>query len=295
MPKKHILSFFVLLLLLSAIVAAQSENIIVSEYSIMVHRVDERAIVSESMMFSNVGDDVFFGELVAALPSGAHNIMVTMPIDDAGNLTAVQYTRQGDNIYWISEIKPNETVQIEIRYQSDVQTSGVLQKSTIIEKELKYYTGNLLLVIITKTKADVSASPLVAMSPTTYNEEFDAYVSYFLGSNIMPQKIVLTFTEPEVVSREGILLAGVICIVAALIAVPVLKGKKIKFKEIKLFKKEDVKTLEKKKGALLTVLNDLDRDYKAKKINKAEYQDLKSKYEKEAIRVMKKLDKIKGR
>ncbi len=293
MPKKLIL-FFVLLLLLPAIATAQSENIIVSEHSIMVHQVDKRARIYEEVAFSNFGDDVFVGELVAALPSGAYNIMVTMPIDDAGNLTRINYVQQGDNIYWDSKIDPNETIQINVEYQSDVQTSGVLQKSTIIEKELKYYTGGLSVVVIATTEMDIAAPPLTAMS-TSYNEEFDVYVSYLWGANLMPQKILLTLTGPEVVSREGILLAGVLCIVAALIAVPVLKGKEIKFKDIKLFKKEDAKTLEKKKAALLTVLNDLDKDYKAKKISKAEYQDLKSEYEKEAIGVMKKLDKIKER
>ncbi|MDI6888569.1 MAG: hypothetical protein QMC78_02585 [Methanocellales archaeon] len=293
MPKKLILPFFVLLLLLPAVVTAQPENIIISEHTIMVHQVDKRARVYESMAFSNIGGDAFFGELVAALPSGARNIMVTMPIDDAGNLTVVPYVQRGDNIYWDSKIDPHETVQINVAYQPDVQTSGVLQKSTTVEKELRYYTQLLSVVVITTTKADVTAPPLVAMGPSIYNEEFDAYVAYLSGSSIMPQKIVLTIKGPEMVSYDAILLAGVICIVAALIAVQVLRSKEIKFKEIKLFEREDAKTLEKKKTALLTVLNELERDYKAKKINKAEYQDLKSKYEKEAIRIMKKLDRIK--
>jgi len=94
---------------------------------------------------------------------------------------------------------------------------------------------------------------------------------------------VFTLMEPEVVGWETLLFIGVVCIVAALIAVPVLKGREIKFREIKLFKREDAKTLEKKKRALLTVLNELDKDYEAKKISKAEYQDLKSEYEKEVI------------
>jgi len=290
MPKKLIFSFFVLLLLLPAIVAAQSENIIVSEHSIMVHQIGKRATFRESMMFSNVGDDVFVGELVAALPSGARNIMVSMPTDDAGNLTAVPYFQSGDNVYWDSKIYPHETIQINVDYQSDVQPSGILQKQIAIEKELRYYTQVLSVVVITTTEADVTAPPLITMGPRTHNEEFDAYITYLSGSNIMPQKIVLTLAEPDVVSSEVILLAGVLCIVAALIAVPVLKGR-----EIKLFKKEDAKTLEKKKVALLTVLNELDKDYKAKKINMVEYQDLKLEYEKEAIRVMKKLDKIKER
>jgi len=294
MPKKIILSFLVLLSLLPAIATAQSENIIVGEHSIMVHLVDQRARFYESMAFYNFGDDVFFGELVAALPSGAYNIVVTMPIDDAGNLTAVPYVQRGDKVYWDSEIDPNETIQINVEYQSDVQTSGILQKSTTIEKELRYYTGALFVVVITTTEADVTAPPLVAMGPSIYNEEFDAYVAYLSGSNIMPQRILLTMKGPEVLSRESILLAGVICIVAALIAVPVLKGREIGFREIKLFKREDAGTLEKKKKALLTVLNELERDYRAKKINKADYQDLKSKYEKEAIRIMKKLDKMKS-
>jgi len=289
MPKKLTL-FFVLLLLLPAIAAAQSENIIVSEHSIMVHQIGKRATFRESMMFSNIGDDVFVGELVAALPSGAYNIMVTMPIDDAGNLTAVPYVQRGDKVYWDSEIDPNETIQINVDYQSDVQTSGILQKRITIEKELKYYTHVLSVVVITTAEGDVTAPPLITMGPTTYNEEFGAYVSSFMGFNIMPQKIVFTLMEPEVVGWETLLFIGVVCIVAALIAVPVLKGR-----EIKLFKKEDAKTLEKKKRALLTVLNELDKDYKAKKISKAEYQDLKSEYEKEVIGVMKKLDKIKER
>ncbi len=288
MPKKLIL-FFVLLLLLLGIVAAQPENIIVSEHSIMVHQIGKRATFRESMMFSNVGDDVFVGELVAALPSGAYNIIVTMPAND-DNLTVIPYFQKGNNIYWDAKIGPHEAIQINVEYQSDVQPSGILQKQIAIEKELRYYTQVLSVVVITTAEADVIAPPLITMGPRTYNEEFDAYISSFTGSNLMPQKIALTLTEQGAIDLETTLFVGVICIVAALIAVPFLKGR-----EIKLFKKEDAKTLEKKKVALLTVLNELDKDYKAKKINMVEYQDLKSKYEKEAIRVMKKLDKIKER
>jgi len=268
-----LIAIAILLSLLLPMAKGEINGVVVTEHYITVVQEEYgKLTVSESMVFNNSGYEVV-GRAVAWIP-----------IDGVIEYSTGRYERDGNYVYWMVELPPGESIRMDLNYVVSSPAQGIVHKKVLFEKELQYHTNTLILTAVTKKGVEATTTDMRVMSPSTYDEGENVNIAHFVDTDMHPQKISIVM---EWASREIIPYVGVAVVAAVLIALPLLKGGYIK--------KEDVKELETGREALLSVLSQLEDDYKAGKISEEEYQEIKSEYEEKVIKIMKKLDKMKGR
>ena len=249
-------------------------EIVVMEHDIEVRQEGGVLIISESMLFSNVGDEVFEGKVIARIPSDARVKSATGHYHVHGG--------EGAHVCWSLVLLPGESVRVGLVYTVMPQVSGFIWKNSIFEKELQYPTGRLILTVMTEKDVMASTADLMVMQESGYDEAVGMNVALFVGVNMPPQMVELVMKWTEVYTAAKY--AGGIALVMMLIALPILKNRGIK--------KEGREELEYRKEALLSTLNQIENDHRAGEISEVEYRELKSEYENQVIKIMKKLDEI---
>lgn len=282
MKLNYLLSFcFILSLILVAGAHDAPPGMAAGEIVVMEHDIEVRQeggilIISESMLFNNTGDGVFEGKVITRIPGNARVESATGQFHVHGG--------EGAHVCWSLVLSPGESARMGLVYTVTPHVSGLIWKNSIFEKELQYPTGRLILVAITERDVVASTAGLTTMQESEYDETLGMNVALFVGANMPPQRVRLAMEWTEVSTAAQY--AGVIALVMVLIALPILK---IKSRGIK---KEGREELEYRKKALLSTLNQIEDDHQAGEISEVEYQELKSEYEKNVIKIMKKLDKI---
>lgn len=282
MKLKYIAILLSLSLMLVAVAGADyaspsmmAGEIVVTEHHITVIQEDGRLTVSESMVFNNTGDGIFEGKVIARIPGNAR-------VEFA---TGHHYVHGGEDAHvcWSLVLPPGESTGMEVVYTVTPPVSGRIWKNSIFEKELQYHTNMLILTVMTKKDVVASTPDLRVMQESRYDEARGMSVALFVGVNMRPQGVELVMKWTEVF--EVATYVGGIALVMVLVALPILKSRGIK--------KEGREELEHRKEALLSTLNQIEDDHRAGEISEVEYRELKSEYENQVIKIMKKLDEIK--
>lgn len=252
-----------------------TDGIVVTEHRIMVIQGGERLTVSESVMFNNTGDGVFEGK-----------VQVRIPGDACFEFATGQYHVRGGedaHVYWSLVLYPGESALVGLVYGVTPQVSGLIWKTSIFEIELQYLTDKLILTAITEKDVMASAAGLMVIQESRYNETVSMNEALFVGVNMAPQRVELAIEWTKASTATAKYVGG-IALVMVLIALPILKSRGIK--------KEGREELEYRNEALLSTLNQIEDDHRAGETPEVEYRELKSEYENQVIKIMKKLDEI---
>ena len=287
---------------------------------------DDAATVTETIVFKNNGDTNYSGDLHITIPGNAQ-IMQVRKMGHAANATptSIIYTLDGETLRWDAAIDPGKMAMYAAMYAVPITESEEFVKN--LDPAVNYPVGAFRLKVNTDARIKFMDDARNVINPDeTSQEEGDGTLLYTWSGPIAFKELHIKLSQPS--NMDKWIVYGIIAllIISALLY-PILHVRNAKMREkeggnkfscascsVCNGDKEDDKEprggdwdemdeiiteitqteedLMRKKRAILAVLNKLEEDRDTGAVSDADYKRISSKYEKQAIEIMKQLDRM---
>ena len=292
---------------------------------------DDAATITETIVFRNNGDTNYSGDLHITIPENAE-VMYVKKMGHAANANAteVRYERDGEILCWNTTIAPGAMAMYSITYAVPTDMTGTVTKSGEFVKKLhpavmKYPITSFRLKVNTdgSIKLTDENGATIKHGPVEQDDSGDLYV---WTEGVTFKELHVSISQPSNMDKWIVYGLIALLIIAAL-TYPIIHVRNNKLREKEGGSKlscascsgrgrdkendkeprggdwdemdeiiteisQTEEDLIRKKRAILAVLNKLEEDRDAGAVSDAEYKRISSKYEKQAIEIMKQLDQM---
>ncbi|HDN64996.1 MAG TPA: hypothetical protein ENF23_01655 [Methanosarcinales archaeon] len=307
------------------------QDVVIGAYLIDLSYTDEgnTAIARETIVFMNNGDANHTDDLCIIVPETATVMYMNKVGHQNMNASAipVEYDQVGEVLYWNATIAPRSMAMYSIMYTVPITESGEFVKNldpAVMNYPITRFTLN--------TSADDSikltdANGVVIRQDPAEDRGSGALYEW-TGGVPFKELHVMTSSEPQSANTNKWIAYGLIAVlIIAALSYPIIHvrnnrlrekdgGNKLSCASCSVCSGDDEKDKEprggdwdemdeiiteisqaeedllQKKKAILAVLNKLEEDRDAGAVSDADYKRISSKYEKQAIEIMKQLDKM---
>lgn len=239
-----------------------AEDIEIENYEIKITTVDQYLSIEESITTTKTDSENIYEMIVLWMPTDAQEIKTlfnnnpTEPENSTGN----EYTYNLTSL----NISMNQSIQVAISYNLD-KSIGDFDKTLIHNTE-------------------------------TLSVFFDDENAIYSAENLQPSSsFALKLYKPTETPLSMFTIALVVLLIILLIVTTLHSLRKQKSQSIKNAGSESAELLSTKKMLLLSVLKDVEKQHRAKKISDDTYHKLKDQYKQEAVDSMKKLEDIESK
>ena len=254
--KLVLLAVGMILVSLLMVSTAYSQEIISANHEIIISTGDEKTTVKETITLQG-GTDEYAGLVDLWIQNGAEDINVFV------KGSKIEYTYSG-NIYTINL----SSMEIELSSQPRIEITYKLNKNIKdFQKELLRNTSSIKI---------------------TFNDNI-----LYTGSNLAAGgSFTLSLYQPTETPLSIYLIVGILLVIISLTVVTSYLLRRQKATKIKKFASESEELLTTKKGLLLDLLKELEKQHRANQISDDTYHKLKEQYKQEAVEAMKHLEDI---
>lgn len=281
------------------------------------------AIVRETIVFINNGDANHTDDFCVVIPEDAEVMQVSKMDMVNASATPVQYGREGDVLCWNATIAPGpRPIMYSLTYAMPITESGEFVKN-LDPAVMNYPIASFKLNVSTGGNIKLTDENGVAIKQDPV-EDRDGGALYMWTDGV-PFKELHVSTSPPSNMDKWIVYGIIAVLILAALSYPIIHVRNNKLREEEGGNKlscascsvcsgddendkeprggdwdemDDIITeiskteedLIRKKRAILAVLNKLEEDHDAGAVSDADYKRLSSKYEKQAIEIMKQLD-----
>ncbi len=293
---------------------------------------DDAATITETIVFRNNGDTNYSGDLHITVPGNAQVMQVRKMGHAANATpTPIPHELDGEILRWDAAIDPGGMAMYSVMYAVPITESGEFVKN-LDPAVVNYPIGAFRLKVNTDTRVKFTDGAKNVITPDETNQEGDGGVLYTWSGPVEFKELHIKLSQPanmgKLTNMDKWIVYGLIAllIISALLY-PILHVRNNKLREKNGGNKfscascsvcsgdkendeeprggdwdemDDIitevsqteKDLVRKKRAILAVLNKLEEDRDAGAVSDADYKRLSSKYEKQAIAIMKQLDRM---
>ena len=287
---------------------------------------DDSATITETIVFRNNGDTNYSGDLHIMVPGNAQ-IMQVRKMGHAANATPTPITHElnGETLHWAAAIDPDGMAMYSVRYAVPIIESGEFVKN-LDPAVANYPIGAFKLKVNTDASVKFTDGAKNAINPDETSQEGDGGVLYTWSGPVAFKELHIKLSQPS--NSDKWIVYGIIALlVISALLYPILhvRNNKLREKEMEAEKgrnkhpsrdrddendeepkegeweelnsivtevSQTEKDLRRQKRAILAVLNKLEEDRDAGAVSDADYKRISSKYEKQAIEIMKQLDRM---
>ena len=207
---------------------------------------------------------------------------------------------------------PSYIAPIYIGYNVDVMEDG--QNSGIFTKRYLYNTTKVQYLIYSLSKEGIDISqdlttvhPFAGEDPS-WNEDYERYWYVAQAIDVQPNSFTTLNVTYEEASEQYTLLIVLITLVVIIFFVItfVIKKKNVKEKKVKgedesdsdiaetkIANEEKIEELEKQKKKIIETIKRVDHEFEEGIITKENYEKIRASYKKQAVEILKKIDKLK--
>ena len=306
------------------------QGVTIREYLVdLSYNVDgDPAIARETIVFINRGNENHTDDLCVAIPENAkvmymnkmgHQIMNASPIQ-------VQCEHKEETLCWNATIAPGSMAMYAITYTVPITESGEFVKN-LDPAVMNYPIVSFRLNVSTDGNIKLTDENGVAIKQDPV-EDRDGGALYVWTDGVPFKELHVKTSQPQPSSMDKWIVYGIIAVlIIAALSYPIIHVRNNKLREKEGGNKlscascsvcsgddendkeprggdwdemDDIitevsqteKDLRRKKRAILAVLNKLEEDRDTGAVSDADYKRISSKYEKQAIEIMKQLDRM---
>jgi len=303
------------------------QEVVIGAYLVdLSYNIDEgTAVARETIVFKNNGDTNHTDDLCVAIPENAKVMhMSKMDMGEAPP-TQVPYDRNGGILCWNATIAPGSMAMYTITYAMTITESSEFVKN-LDPAVVNYPIGAFRLKVNTDDRVEFTDGVNNAITPDETSQEEDGGVLYSWAGPVAFKELHIKSSQPSNTNKW--IAYGIIAVlIIAALSYPIIHVRNNRLREKEGGNKlscascsvcsgddendkeprggdwdemDDIITeisqteedLIRKKSAILAVLNKLEEDRDAGAVSDADYKRLSSKYERQAIAIMKQLDKM---
>nr|QNO49361.1 hypothetical protein ICHGDBFH_00016 [Methanosarcinales archaeon ANME-2c ERB4] len=305
------------------------QEVVIGAYLVdLSYNVDEgTAIARETIVFVNNGDTNHTDTLCVAIPENAEVMHVSKM--DMGDSPPAQVTheRNGEILCWNTTIAPGSMAMYTLTYVMTITESGEFVKN-LDPAVANYPISAFRLKVNTDVSIEFTDGVNNAITPDETSQEEDGGVLYSWAGPLAFKELHVKTSQPQPSSMDKWIVYGIIAVlIIAALSYPIIHvrnnrlraqegGNKLSCASCSACSGDDENDKEprggdwdemdeiiteisqteedliRKKRAILAVLNKLEEDRDAGAVSDADYKRLSSKYEKQAIAIMKQLDRM---
>lgn len=246
-----------ILIILPKCIAYNEDNITINKYEIKINTYNEGFYIEEKINLIGQNNNSY-NDLFIWIDDNAYDIKIIL------NENELEYNTIGNGNYSINisnlNISDNTIVNLNIQYYMDIKINE-------FKKILPYNTVILSI---------------------DFND-----VNIFKGSDLsINSDIILPLYKPSEAPISSYLFAAIFLIVLLVLMSTYYMFRKQKSSKIKNISGESKELLSTKKLLIMSILKQLEKEYRAKKISDNTYNKLRAYYKQEAVDSMKKLEDI---
>jgi hypothetical protein len=303
------------------------QDVVIGAYLVdLSYNIEEgTAIARETIVFVNNGDANHTDDLCVAIPENAE-VMHVSKMDMGDNPPAqVTYERNGEVLCWNATIAPGSRAMYSITYVTTITESGEFVKN-LDPAVVNYPIGAFRLKVNTDARVEFTDGAKNVVNPDEISPEDDGGVLYAWSGPVAFKELHTKLSQPS--NMDKWIVYGIIALlILAALSYPIIHVRNNKLREKEGGNKlscascsvcsgddetdkeprggdwdemdeiiteisQTEEDLIRKKRAILAVLNKLEEDHGAGAVSDADYKRLSSKYEKQAIAIMKQLDRM---
>jgi len=326
--KKILLYILILSLVPQAAGFAQyaAHDLIISGYLVELdyHSNDETAMVKETIVFSNMKDTNYSEDVRIAIPESAE-VMHVMRMGHETNASSamVDYDRNGEILRWNATLAPGGMAMYSVTYTVPITKSGEFVKKLVYPAVVNYPIASFRLKVNTDDHVKFTDEAGNVLEPDK-TETGDDGVLYSWTNQVIFHELHIKLSQPSSMDKWIVGAVLALVILSALLY-PILHVRNSKMREKdgganlsctscasrSVCENEEKKAgdweemegivtevthskedLIRKKKAILAVLDKLEADHDSGEVSDEDYARLSSKYEKQAVKIMKQLDRI---
>jgi len=306
------------------------QDVVIREYLVdLSYNVGgEPAIARETVVFKNNGDVNHTDDLCVAIPGNAEVMHVSKMGHQIMNASAIQvhYERKGETLCWNTTIAPGSMAMYSITYTVPITEPGEFVKN-LDPAVMHYPVVSFRLNASTDSNIELTDENGVAIKQDPVEDR--AGGALYVWADGMPFKeLHVKTSQPQPSGMDKWIVYGIIAVlIIAALSYPIIHVRNNKLREKEGGNKfscasctvcsggdendkeprggdwdemdeiiteisQTEEDLIRKKRAILAVLNKLEEDRDAGAVSDADYKRLSSKYEKQAIAIMKQLDQM---
>jgi hypothetical protein len=289
---------------------------------------DDAATITETIVFRNNGDTNYSRDLHIMIPGNAQ-IMQVRKMGHAANATptSIPYELDGENLCWAAAIDPGDMAMYSVMYAVPIAESGEFVKN-LDPAVVNYPIGAFRLKVNTDASVKFTDGAKNAIKPDETSQEGDGSMLYAWSGPLAFKELHVNTSQSQPSSMDKWIVYGIIAVlILAALSYPIIhvRNNKLRAKEggnklscasctvcsggdegdkeprggdwdemdeIITEISQTEEDLIRKKRAILAVLNKLEEDLDAGAVSDDDYKRLSSKYEKQAIEIMKQLDRL---
>ncbi|MEA1895860.1 MAG: hypothetical protein U9N36_11850 [Euryarchaeota archaeon] len=290
----------------------------------------DTAIARETIVYMNNRDTNYTDDLCVAIPENADIMYMNKMGHQNMNTSAipVQYEQEGPMLCWNTTIAPGSMAMYSLTYAVPITESGEFVKN-LDPAVMKYPITRFTLNASTDDNIKLTGANGVAITQDPVEDRGSGYLYEWTGG--VPFKelhVKISSSQPQSANTNKWIAYGIIAVlVIAALTYPTLHvrnnrlrdkdgGNKLSCASCSVCSGDDKNDKEprggdwdemdeiitevtqaeedliRKKKAILAVLNKLEEDRDAGAVSDADYKRISSKYEKQAIEIMKQLDQM---
>jgi hypothetical protein len=289
---------------------------------------DDAATITETIVFRNNGDANYVGDLHIMVPGNAQ-VMQVRKMGHAANATPTPITHEldGETLRWDAAIDPGDMAMYSVRYAVPIAESGEFVKN-LNPAIVNYPIGAFRLKVNTDASVKFTDGAKNAIKPDETSQEEDGSMLYAWSGPLAFKELHVNTSQSQPSSMDKWIVYGIIAVlILAALSYPIIHVRNNKLREKEGGNKlscasctvcsgddendkeprggdwdemdeiiteisQTEEDLIRKKRAILAVLNKLEEDRDAGAVSDADYKRISSKYEKQAIEIMKQLDRM---
>ncbi len=306
------------------------QGVIIREYLVdLSYNVDgDPAIARETIVFINRGNENHTDDLCVAIPENAKVMYMNKMGHQNMNASTiqVQYEQVGEVLYWNATIAPGSMAMYSITYTVPITESGEFVKN-LDPAVMNYPIVSFRLNVSTDGNIKLTDENGVAIKQDPV-EDRDGGALYVWADGVPFKELHVNASQPQPSNMDKWIVYGIIAVlILAALSYPIIHVRNNKLQEKEGGSKlacascsargrdaetdeeprggdwdemdeiitevsQTEKDLRRKKRAILAVLNKLEDDRDTGAVSDADYKRISSKYEKQAIEIMKQLDRM---
>jgi hypothetical protein len=289
----------------------------------------DTAIARETIVFINNGAANHTDDLCVAIPENADVMYMNKMGHQNMNASTipVQYEQKGQVLYWNATIAPGSMAMYSLTYAVPITESGEFVKN-LDPVVMKYPITRFALNVSTGDSIKLTGANGVAITQAPVEDGGSGALYEWTGGMPFKELHVKTSSQPQSANTNKWVAYGLIAVlIIAALTYPILHvrnnrlrekdgGNKLSCASCSACSGDDKNDKEprggdwdemdeiitevtqaeedliRKKKAILAVLNKLEEDRDAGAVSDADYKRISSKYEKQAIEIMKQLDQM---
>ena len=305
------------------------QGVTIREYLVdLSYNVDgDPAIARETIVFINRGNENHTDDLCVAIPENAkvmymnkmgHQIMNASPIQ-------VQYEHKEETLCWNATIAPGSMAMYSITYAAPITESGEFVKN-LDPAVMKYPIASFRLNVSADGSIKLTDENDAAIKQDPVEDRAGGAL-YVWADGVPFKELHVKTSQPQPSSMDKWIVYGIIAVlILAALSYPIIHVRNNRLRDAEGENKlscascsacsgdkeneeprggdwdemdeiiteisQTEEDLIRKKRAIIAVLNKLEEDRDAGAVSDADYKRLSSKYEKQAIAIMKQLDRM---